>query len=555
MSSSPSTLELTIRNAGGDGGHEVVAQWRRPGEPPVRRVGRLELDVDELDPQDDPDAYGEVLGRAVFSGEVRDLFAQARLLDLRVLLSVESDELRGLRWERLAGPFEDEQWRLLGQSQRTPLSMHLPSGSDRRFPPLSRRELRALVVIANPVPDNDYGVEPFEEAEALDTVLEGLGEIPSIVLGNDPRAEGPPTLEAIHERLTKERFTLLHVVAHGARSRRGGGEVAMILEGEPGRTKAVTATALVERLQDLGVDRGLPHLAFLAVCDSAKAESGGVLGGLAQRMVARLGMPAVVAMTDRVSQSTAFTLGKAFYSRLKDHGEVDRALCEASVEVRRHKDVVVPVLVSRLGGRPLLVDESGDAPSGGVGSSVEHGGSLGVKLLAGLAVVVALAVVGVLAWPSGSSEAEPSAEPLAVAGPAASGAESARAQAQEQEGTSGGGGTSTGGTGGGSDAAESTGTELATTPDVGPAAGTTKPDGGRPSGTQSSTTTANCGKEGSKQRRAIDQVLQANPGMCKSGERISVKIRAGKLYVKGKRVDDWSKPRLGDCEGRMQCPD
>lgn len=356
-SSPPSILELVLRPTKGDGEHELVAEWRRPGEPPVRRVRTLRIDADELATRIDPEAYGEALGRAVFDGEVRELFAQARLSDLRVLLTVDSDALRSLRWERLAGPFEDDQWRLLGQSQRTPLSLHLPSGSDRSFPPLGRRELRALVVIANPEPGNAYGVEPFDETAALDTVLEGLGSIPSVVLGKDPRAAGPPTLEQIHQRLTAERFTLLHVVAHGTYGRRAGRDMAVFLDDEPGRIEAVPATALLERLHELGARRGLPHLAFLAVCNSARPDAAGVFGGLAQRMVRELGMPAVVAMTDAVTQATALTLGRAFYARLRDHGEVDRALVEASVEVRKHRDVVVPALFSRLGGRPLLVDD------------------------------------------------------------------------------------------------------------------------------------------------------------------------------------------------------
>ncbi|MCA9707319.1 MAG: CHAT domain-containing protein, partial [Myxococcales bacterium] len=214
----PSLFELAVRSTPVEDEHEVVAEWRRPDEPLVRRSSTTRIDPGVLRDAVDAVGYGEALGRMVFTGPVRELFSQARADPggLRVLLTVEAPQLRALRWERLAGPFEDGRWRLLSHSQRTPLSLALPSGSDRRYPPIGRDDLRALVVVANPEPDNRYRVEPFDEAGALDTVLEGLGEIPSRVLGKDPRAQGPATLAAIIDALTTEHFTILHLAGHGA---------------------------------------------------------------------------------------------------------------------------------------------------------------------------------------------------------------------------------------------------------------------------------------------------------------------------------------------------
>lgn len=354
--SPPSTLELRIQSTTTEGRYRLVAEWTRPGGLPVRGERIFELDRDELEDEDSPLRYGEILGRALFVERVRDLFAQARADDagLRVLLAVESKSLRPLRWERLAAPFGDD-WRLLGHSQRTPFSLYLPSGNDRRFPPFGRRELRALVIVANPDPDNRYGLAPFDEAQAIDTVLEGLGDIPYTVLGKDPRADGPPTVAEVVRRLTVERYTLAHFVCHGAYSAKSG-ETAIFLDDGEGKAEAVTASRLIRGVKNLSEARGVPHLTFLAVCDSAKPEAEGALGGLGQRMVRELGMPAVVAMTERVSQQTAFTLGRGFYSRLQEHGEVDRALVEASVEIQDREDMVVPALFSRLAGRPLFTD-------------------------------------------------------------------------------------------------------------------------------------------------------------------------------------------------------
>ena len=56
-----------------------------------------------------PREYGVRLGKALFREEVRDAFVNARGQSedrLRVLLCIEADDLRDLRWERLAAPIE-----------------------------------------------------------------------------------------------------------------------------------------------------------------------------------------------------------------------------------------------------------------------------------------------------------------------------------------------------------------------------------------------------------------------------------------------------------------
>ncbi|MCX4241079.1 nSTAND1 domain-containing NTPase [Paraliomyxa miuraensis] len=358
MADSRSIFVLVIQSTTVDDEYRIVGEWSRPGEPSVRRELGLPLQPRELEGVLGSLDYGTMLGKRVLAGGVGELFAQARAdaSELRVLLAVEAKTLQSLRWERLACPLDGNQWGFLGQNQRTPFSLYLPSACDRRFLPFGRRDLRALVVVASPEPGNRYRVDPFDEKDAIDTALTGLGEIPSLVLGKDPRAVGPPTVAEICKRLTAERFTILHIVCHGAYSARSG-ETAVFLQRDDGTTGAVEATDLIERLRELGAAHGLPHLAFLGVCDSAKPEAEASLGGLGQRLVRELGMPAVVAMTEKVTQATAFALSRALYSRLREHGVIDRALAEACVEVRRRDDVVVPALFSRLAGRPLFSDD------------------------------------------------------------------------------------------------------------------------------------------------------------------------------------------------------
>ena len=152
---------------------------------------------------------------------------------------------------------------------------------------------------------------------------------------------GPPTLDALAARITAQPYTLLHVVCHGTYAP-GTGETLLFLAGSNNQVEVVTASRLIERLRTIQGARGLPHLAFLATCDSAAPEAEAALGGLGQRLVRELGMPAVVAMTERVSVDTADALAGGFYSRLREHGEVDRALAEATAGLAGRFDVTVP---------------------------------------------------------------------------------------------------------------------------------------------------------------------------------------------------------------------
>ena len=365
-------FEITIQHRL-ETGWPVVAERTRPSQLPLRSEGRLELDEeyesDLLSKQLDARDYGETLGLALFQGTLRDSYmaaraeAEAAQQPLRVLLVVEDPELKPLRWERLCAPDGSGGWDFLALDQRTLYSLYLPSLTDRRFPAIGRRDLRALVVLADPPADNKYGLASFDAGATAISIAAALGEIPHDLLGPAPGAVGPATLDALCDRITAGHYTMLHLVAHG-QYRKDGETVLFLLDApdqtaadKPPRVAAVPATELIKRLGRLRGARGLPHLAFLATCESAKPEAEAALGGLAQRLVRDLGMPAVVAMTERVSIATAERLTQPFYTRLRQHGQVDRALVEAGAGLQDRDDILVPALYSRLAGRPLFSDE------------------------------------------------------------------------------------------------------------------------------------------------------------------------------------------------------
>jgi WD40 repeat protein len=170
-----------------------------------------------------------------------------------------------------------------------------------------------------------------------------------------------PTLQELSKQLTnaKKPYTLLHFISHGKLMAHG--ETLLYWAQADNQVLPVTGEDLIGELKNIGnYQRSLPHFAFLCTCESADPRAEGALGGLAQRLVRNLGMPAVIAMTRKVSVETGLALGQSFYRRLRESGEVDTALQEATAGLSKRHDITVPALFSRLGGRPLFSDRLDD---------------------------------------------------------------------------------------------------------------------------------------------------------------------------------------------------
>ena len=360
-------LQLTIQYQAADG-YPVVAELHRGAQPVVRSEGRLRLDEDarvELAVCATAAQYGLLLGRALFGGVLREAFIRARAASpdqLRVLLAIEPADLQALHWERLHAPLEGERWDFLVLDQRSLLSLYTASAAEREFPTLYAPELQALVVAASPAGLGEFGLEPFAEARAVAAALQGLGSTPSQVLalsaaGLEKRWCGPPTLDQLCEQLCGQRYSLLHLICHGQVRR--DGETVLYLADRSGRVQPVPGSVLLERLGRLRSAAGLPHFIFLSTCETAHAAAGRSVGGLAQRLVRELGVPAVLAMNGKVALDLALELSQRFYPHLLKHGEPDRALAEANAVLIEHTDALIPVLYSRLRAQPLFELESG----------------------------------------------------------------------------------------------------------------------------------------------------------------------------------------------------
>jgi hypothetical protein len=379
----------------------VVIEWRDRRDGRVqRREADLALDPKVRErPEPEPRDYGVLLGKAVFVGAVRDGFLEALAgagpgERVHVLLDVEADEWKALRWERLAAPAGQDdpeaaggttKWRPLALRPETPFAFHLPGVTSVRYDPITRSDLKALVVVASPSPSAGPAGWPSPSGSRgewnhartvadLEATFQTLGIAADYLVTAEGvkvrgRVLGPPMINTLCGVLAGGAYTILHVAGHGRYVRGEDPVIYLLRAADEGRDTTpwgappyyaldpVPATTLLDRLRLARGRFGLPHLVFLSVCESAYPGSGAAPGGMAQRLVREIGTPAVVGMTDRVAIRTADALACAFYPHLFEHGEPDRALVQAFSGLAGEWDVgeeLVPVLCSCLAGGALF---------------------------------------------------------------------------------------------------------------------------------------------------------------------------------------------------------
>jgi len=338
-------FRITLRPKVGPAWPVLAEQWAAGSADAGRDDGEFALDPVELLQHEPGREYGEVLGRGLFRSDILEAFvaALARSGDcLHVQMFVDAPDLRAIRWQYLCGRL-DREWRILARDQRTPFSLYLPSASDRVYPRLQRDDLRALVVSASPSGLDKYVLAPFDAPAAANAARAALGDIPADILDG---SGGLPTLDAVCEKLVHNRYAILHLVCH-SRAARDGAEAVLYLTKPDGSVDPVNIDRWLDRLNGLRGDH-LPHLAFLAACETAAPGAERTRDGVAQRMVRDLGTPAVVAMTDAVTLATATDLTAGFYRRFREHGMIDVALVEAIGVIAERHDSGVPVTFSRL---------------------------------------------------------------------------------------------------------------------------------------------------------------------------------------------------------------
>ena len=313
----------------------------------VRRVGEASFDLKELDKKQlDWESYGEVLGRSLFQGKIKEAFAEAlasaqskrMTLRLRLLIKPEADELHSLYWETLRYP--DEKTSLLTTDENLPFSRYLLSKNYRSSSRRVRGELQALVAISNPLDLKEYDLDPIDVNAELERAEKSLGNIKYTALP-DKDTGHQASLENLTGKLRPGKFDILYLVCHGTQQK---GEPYIWLEDENRQSVRISGTEFIARLSEL---RHLPYLIVLASCESASDDGAGVLAALGPRLVEE-GVPAVIAMQGKVSMPTLSKFMPVFFQNLEHYGEIDRAMAIARGTVRTQFDFWMPVLYMRL---------------------------------------------------------------------------------------------------------------------------------------------------------------------------------------------------------------
>lgn len=360
-----------------------------PGRPyPVEAVvdgsaqhqgGTLSIDRDALLAQVlDPDAYGRTLSQALLSPPIQRAYERARSraearcgggLRLRLMIDPDAGELQPLRWERLLLS-RRHQTVAAGIAMGMPFSRYTALDEE---PPsaLDTRPVLMLIAVANPADSERWGLPAIDVAAEVASLWEGLSALPdpgalalSVLPGRSGLPDGqvhqlesagvrilpgPTGAESLGDHM--RRFHVVHLIAHGTyRQDSGGGQgsTGLLLESADGTAERVADDRLASRW---AAAEPLPRLVYLAACESAApADSGAAtFAGLGPRLV-QSGVPAVVAMQDKVPMALSSALTRRFFQSLLTHGQVDRALAEARwlVAESRSADWSIPVLYTRL---------------------------------------------------------------------------------------------------------------------------------------------------------------------------------------------------------------
>jgi hypothetical protein len=360
-------LELSIRSTPGN--QYFVQLLDRPAESDSeqqfpKRPAAFALPAELGDAVDKPAAYGKLLGDAVFATpEIHDAMqnAMGRAGDKGFRFRLFSDDapIQELRWETLL--FKDQP--LFGGG--ICLSRYL-SPDTVKHKPLPRPSLKALVFIANPNgldktgavddptfnpkdrPEKRPKLSPIDVTKELGLAEKNLkGESADGAVSLSTEFQGSPggaTMAQLIRKLS-EGFDILYLICHGAWN---DGQPLLYMEDDAG---SVTPVNAVELAKSLALMESPPRLVVLASCQSAgsgepvvASKSLTALGPL----MARAGVPAVVAMQGFISIATVEDFMPKLFAELRQHGQVDRAVAAARAHTRAvgRTDYWMPVLFS-----------------------------------------------------------------------------------------------------------------------------------------------------------------------------------------------------------------
>lgn len=274
------------------------------------RKAEIDTDINVLEPE----AYGEQLFEALFTGDVRRVYdkasgsvtdAQDSGLRIKLQFSLaENDDakLAEIPWELMR---DSAEMQYLSLNRRTPIVRYVNAQQRLNLEPLAGA-LRVLVVMASP-----RGEAQLDLAAEKARIQEGWAADQDVEVTFLEHA----TRQALQEIIPG--YHVMHFMGHGVHSDGGGG--AIVLEDEDGNADPLDADRLGQWVKGESL-----RLVVLNACETAKSSEGKPFASVAPRLV-MAGIPAVIAMQFPISDDAAIDFSKMFYKRLVMGDPVDEA--------------------------------------------------------------------------------------------------------------------------------------------------------------------------------------------------------------------------------------
>lgn len=276
-------------------------------------------------------SLGQELYNALFQGNVRDAWiaaqaiAQHRREPLRLRLALQGSPLSSLPWEVLHDghrPLATGTDLLFSRYQPTDKRVSVPDlpGSSAQQPQL----LRILMAIA--APGDRESLKLHQEAEDLKRELRtrsetsNLWDIDLTILEHPDRAE-------LAQALEQGQYQVFHYAGHSNLGADGG--AIYLVNRRHGLTEVLTGNELAGLLANNGIQIAVFNSCRGAYTDETEmsAQSGGERN-IAEALV-KQGIPAVLAMAERIPDEVALSLTRLFYRNLKQGNSVDLSLSRA----------------------------------------------------------------------------------------------------------------------------------------------------------------------------------------------------------------------------------
>ena len=324
---------LALQLSGRDDGLAVSVVESSVGEAEAAHIVLQRID-DVLRMVSQPTFHEDVgrgLFRALFPEPLREIyhaaFTQATLAGQPLMLELRFDRdlVRVARypWELL-----HDGARFLLQSGAVNLARYLSFPEPPR-PLTPRRPMDILVIASRPADQPPLA----SEFAGLQSAFEPLIQSDQL----DLAYLIPPTWEAMMDWLLAGAPSVLHFEGHGAFSRTG----MLVFETADGESDPVDAQTLGAAFY--GTDL---RLAVLSACESATSGAESLLGSVAPTLILA-GIPAVVAMQQRLPDDDAVRFSRGFYTALLAGKDIESAMAAGRRQLVRTTTWYVPTLYLR----------------------------------------------------------------------------------------------------------------------------------------------------------------------------------------------------------------